>query len=98
VERGDWEEAVREEREGYDLYLYYFFYFKNYPLFILFFYKNSIQLCKNTQICNITVLHDRILSLFYSNVRVKSYKRKTTGLRIHDKLALVLSVSCGIWL
>jgi hypothetical protein len=86
VERGDWEEAVREEREGYDLYLYSFF------------YKNSIQLCKNTQICNITVLHDRILSLFYSNVRVKSYKRKTTGLRIHDKLALVLSVSCGIWL
>jgi hypothetical protein len=37
VEHGDWAEAVCEEREGYGLYLYYFFHFKNYPLSILFF-------------------------------------------------------------
>jgi hypothetical protein len=49
VERGDWEEAVREEREGYDLYLYYFSTLKTTLYLYYFFIKtayNSVKILK----------------------------------------------------
>jgi hypothetical protein len=41
MEHGDWVEAVWEEREGYDIYLYYFFSILKTTLY-LYYFKSSI--------------------------------------------------------
>jgi hypothetical protein len=41
MEHGDWVEAVWEEREGYDIYLYYFFSILKTILY-LYYFKSSI--------------------------------------------------------